>query len=343
MMAAVWPRDASLAERMLVVDPGCDCMEAHRVGDLTAFARAGDLVVVNDSATLPASLHGRTEDGQWLEVRLVASAGNDWRAIVFGSGDWQTRTEDRPAPPLLATGDRLVFDPDLSARVRAVDAMTGRLATLRFESEGDRFWRALYRQGRPIQYAYVSRALALWHVQTPFASVPWSSEMPSAGRPLSWELVLSMRRRGVLFEAVTHAAGLSSTGDPSLDARLPLRELYDVPARTAEAIAATRDRGSRVIAIGTTVVRALESAAANGRLRPGPGETELRLDRAHRLKVVDAILTGMHEPGTSHDALLQAFAPSDLLGRAFRVAERRGFLGHEFGDSMLVGEGLLAA
>jgi S-adenosylmethionine:tRNA ribosyltransferase-isomerase len=338
-----WPRESPLSERLLVVDPSCDCTQTVTVRDLVAFVRPGDLVVVNDAATLPASLHGRTAEGEALEARLLASRGGTWRAVLFGGGDWHTRTEDRPPPPRVRTGDVLVFGNDLLAHVESVDAASGRLVGLHFDAEEDRFWSALYRHGRPIQYAYVAAPLALWHVQTPFAARPWSSEMPSAARPLAWELVLAIRAKGARFASVTHAAGLSSTGDPRLDAALPMRESFEVPAETARAIAATRASGGRVIAVGTTVVRALESAAD---LRAGPGtstsgDTELVVGAEHNLRSVDAIFTGMHEPGTSHDALLQAFAPEDLLARAYRSAEQQGFVGHEFGDSMLIGSGVM--
>jgi len=343
---ATWPRESPLAERLLVVDPRCDCTADRAVGDLSSFVRPGDLVVVNDAATLPASLAGHTARGEPVEVRLLASRDGSWRAIVFGAGDWHSRTEDRSPAPRLAPGDVLRFADDLQAKVSSVSARSGRMITLRFESEGDRFWSALYRHGRPVQYAYVAAPLSLWHVQTPFASRPWSSEMPSAARPLAWELVLAMRARGVRFASITHAAGLSSTGEAELDAALPLRESYDVPAETAAAVSETRTAGGRVIAVGTTVVRALESAARHGRngtVTAGSGDTDLVVGGGHALQVVDAIFTGMHEPGTSHDALLQAFAPRDLLLRAFQGAQARGFLGHEFGDSMLVGAGVLGA
>jgi S-adenosylmethionine:tRNA ribosyltransferase-isomerase len=144
----------------------------------------------------------------------------------------------------------------------------------------------------------------------------------------------------VRFAAVTHAAGLSSSGDARLDAAMPLRESFDVPAATAEAVIATRARGGRVIAVGTSVVRALESAAARDGILPFTngvrGETDLRVDGTHRLRVVDALFTGMHDPGTSHDDLLHAFASEELLRRAHSAASARGFLGHEFGDSMLI-------
>jgi S-adenosylmethionine:tRNA ribosyltransferase-isomerase len=345
MMPATWPRGSPLAERLLVVDPRCECTRDGTVGDLATFVRPGDLLVVNDAATLPASLHGRTEAGEPVEVRLLASRDGSWRAIVFGAGDWTTRTEDRPPAPELREGEAITFAEDLRARVTSCDP-AGRLVRLRFEDEDtdpDRFWSALYRHGRPVQYSYVAGPLQLWHVQTPFASRPWSSEMPSAARPLAWELLLGLRARGVRLAYVTHAAGLSSAGDARIDAALPLRESYEVPAVTTEAIATTRAAGGRVVAVGTTVVRALESAAGQDAtaLVPGSRGTELKVGRAHTLRVVDAIFTGMHEPGTSHDSLLQAFAPRDLLARAFEAAQARGFLGHEFGDSMLVGAGVL--
>ncbi|HLK37327.1 MAG TPA: S-adenosylmethionine:tRNA ribosyltransferase-isomerase [Polyangiaceae bacterium] len=359
MNAARSPRGGPLTDRLLVVDPSIDGYRARSIADLPDFVRSGDLLVVNDAATLPASLRGRTSRGETVEARLLTSSEDRWRAVLFGPGDWRTRTEDRAAPPAVREGDVIVFGAlaaeALRARVVRIDRVSERLVELAFDAPPDRFWASLYRLGRPIQYAHVEAPLPLWHVQTPFASRPWSSEMPSAARPLAWELVLALRARGARFAWVTHAAGLSATGDPRIDRALPLRESFEVPASTAEAIAETRARGRRVLAVGTTVVRALESAALGGgtvtsergRTRggvlAGRGNTDLVIGEGHRLRVVDAILTGMHEPGTSHDALLHAFAPRALLAAAVRNAGEAGFLGHEFGDSMLVGEGMLAA
>ncbi len=341
MKPATWPRESPLDERLLVVDPRCDCTADGKVADLVSFVRPGDLLVVNDAATLPASLRGRTAAGREVEARLLASRDGSWRAVLFGVGDWRTRTEDRAPPPSVAVGEVLSFGDDLDGVVTWVSSVSPRLVGVRFDAPLDRFWSALYRRGRPVQYSYVSGPLALWHVQTPFASRPWSSEMPSAARPLTWELILALRARGAKLAWVTHAAGLSSSGDPALDEALPLTESFEVPAETAQAITETRSRGGRVIAVGTTVVRALESAI-DGRSRAVAAETDLRVGPAHALRSVDAIFTGMHEPGTSHDSLLQAFAPAGLLRRAFEAARARGFLGHEFGDSMLVGAGVLA-
>jgi S-adenosylmethionine:tRNA ribosyltransferase-isomerase len=325
---------------MLVVDPVAGRFEARVVGDLARFVNATDLLVVNDAATFPASLRGATPAGEPVEARLLVSAAGTWRAVLFGAGDWRTRTEDRPPPPRLREGDRLVFPGGLEARVASVARESPRLVALAFEGTSEHVWSAIHRHGRPIQYAHIDAPLAPWHVQTPFASRPWASEMPSAARPLAWELVLAIRSKGARFASVTHAAGLSSTGDAELDARLPLRESFEVPLETAGAIPRTRAAGGRIVAVGTSAVRALESAA---RMHAPSGETDLIIDERHALASVDALFTGMHEPGTSHDDLLHAFAPAGLLADAYAHALDLGFVGHEFGDSMLIARGALGA
>jgi S-adenosylmethionine:tRNA ribosyltransferase-isomerase len=167
--------------------------------------------------------------------------------------------------------------------------------------------------------------------------------MPSAGRPLSWEILLGLRRQGVRWAAVTHAAGLSSTGDAVLDRALPLVERFEIPPATASAVDEVRRQGGRVVAVGTTVVRALEGAVALwGALRAGVGQTDLRLGPGHRLRVVDGILTGVHVPGESHFDLLGAFAPAPLLDAAASQAAALGYLSHELGEAMLLLPGALA-
>jgi S-adenosylmethionine:tRNA ribosyltransferase-isomerase len=337
VIAATWPRDEPRAERLLVVRLPSGRLEDTTVGALPSLLAPGDLVVVNDAATLPASLAGRTDDGTPVEARLVAEVTDgEWSAVLFGAGDWHTRTEDRPPPP--ARPRRIAFAAGLSARVVDSSALSPRLVTLRFDVRGPAFWSALYRAGRPVQYAHAAAPFELWHAQTPFGGRPWAVEMPSAGRPLAWSVLRDLDQRGVARATITEAAGLSSTGDPALDAALPLPERYDVPAATATAVARTRARGGRVVAIGTTVVRALEGAsrAHGGELLPGEGTTDLHVDGTYTPRVVDAVLTGMHEPGSSHFALLSAFAPREALLAAHAHAESRGYLLHEFGDSMLL-------
>jgi S-adenosylmethionine:tRNA ribosyltransferase-isomerase len=334
---ATWPRPDPLEDRLLVIDPVAGAWADERIADLEhRLGRA--LLVVNDAATQPASLRARGPRGEALELRLAGRLEDgEWRAVLFGEGDWRTRTEDRPPPPRLDPGDHVTITPDLRAEITSVSPLSPRLVSLRFDAKPERLWSALYRAGRPVQYSYLERALRLWHVQTNYGSRPWAVELPSAGRPLTWGLLLRLRTRGVRLASLTHAAGLSSTGDPALDAALPLPETYEIPAETVAAIGETRASGGKVIAVGTTVVRALEGAAARGgELQAGRATTDLKIDGSFRPRVVDGLLTGLHEPGSSHFALCSAFAPASLLESAFRHASDAGYLGHEFGDSSLI-------
>jgi S-adenosylmethionine:tRNA ribosyltransferase-isomerase len=337
---AVWPRDEPLDERLLVIDPLANAHGDALVRDLPRRLRRGDLLVVNDAATLPASLMGKTAEGAPVEVRLASRRGETWTCVLFGPGDWHDRTEERPAPARVKAGDRIVFDASLAARVTAV--RSSRWVDLAFEPEGAAFLRELYRLGRPVQYSYVKAPLPLWAVQTSYASRPWAVEMPSAGRPLTWSLLGELEQRGVGIAWLTHGAGLSSTGDRELDAHLPLPETSDIPASTVRAIVGARSRGGRVIAVGTSVTRALEGRVAlRGELVAGEAETDLRIGPGFRRRVIDGLFTGLHEPTASHYELLGAFAPAPLLHASYEHAIRAGYLHHEFGDSNLILEGAL--
>ncbi|MBK7857541.1 MAG: S-adenosylmethionine:tRNA ribosyltransferase-isomerase [Archangiaceae bacterium] len=290
----------------------------------------GDLLVLNDAATLPASLRAGA-----LEVRLAGELeGGAWRAVLFGEGDWRTDTDLRPPPPRVPAGAHLRFGEGLSATVESVSTVSPRLVSLRFDETGAALWSALYRHGRPVQYAYLDAPLPLEAVQTGYAARPWASEMPSAGRALRWPVLARLSERGVAVATLTHAAGLSATGDPALDAALPLPERYELPQATVQAV----QRANRVIAVGTTVVRALEGNAKShgGALEAGRAQTDLVIGPGTSLSVVDGILSGMHQPGTSHFSLLGAFAKPQLLDRAASHAEAAGYLIHELGDSTLI-------
>jgi S-adenosylmethionine:tRNA ribosyltransferase-isomerase len=335
---ATWPRNQPDHERMLVIDPSASRFEHSTVGEIGTFLRRGDVVVLNDSATLPASLSGvmSTEGRQApIEVRLLARDDETtFRAILFGQGDWRTRTEDRPLPPSVSRPTRARFG-TLNAELLATDTHP-RLVRVRFDSTPDLESR-LFLAGKYVQYAHVREALDAWHVQTSFASRPWSFEMPSASRPLTWSLLSKLRVHGVELARLTPAAGLSSTGDESLDALLPLDERYEIFDDTVAAIQRARESGGRVLAVGTTVVRALEgNFASNGALKAGVGVTSLRISPDFVPRVTDGIFTGMHEAGTSHARLMGAYAPVALLDRAWNDAASRGYLGHEFGDSTLI-------
>jgi S-adenosylmethionine:tRNA ribosyltransferase-isomerase len=312
------------------------------------FLNRGDLVIANDAATLPASLGGiHVPSGEAIEVRLAGhhalaiNGGKVFSSIVFGAGDFRIRTEDRPLPPLLAPGDRLALGP-LSAIVTGLLGHP-RLVMLRFDGSADEIWAGLAAHGRPIQYAHVPEPLRLWDVWTPIAGPPVAFEPPSAGFALDWHSLAMMRERGIEFATITHAAGISSTGDANLDRRLPLDEAYRIPRSTAaailrvKAISRVKERCGRVVAVGTTVVRALEHAASiDGRVRAGESIATQRIDATSKLRVVDAILSGTHEPGSSHYAMLSAFADGDVLQRATQELNECGYRTHEFGDSVMV-------
>jgi S-adenosylmethionine:tRNA ribosyltransferase-isomerase len=335
---AVWPRDDRAAARLLVVDAAASSFADRRVADLPELLHHGDLLVVNDAATLPASLHGASPRGP-LEVRLAGRCEreDEWAAVLFGTGNWRERTEQRPPPPELTSGDVVRFGLGLEGAVTWVCELSPRLIGLRFDRTGGALWSALYAAGRPVQYSHLAGPLALWHVQTSYAARPWAVEMPSAGRALSAGVQRGLRSRGVAVASLTHAAGLSATGEPGLDALLPLPERYEIPEATVASVARIQASGGRVIAVGTSVVRALEASAAEhaGALRPGRGVARLRIANGFGPRVVRGLLTGLHEPGTSHLELLHAFASRDLLARALGHAERAGYLGHEFGDVCL--------
>lgn len=345
MSPAIWPRAERTAVRMLHLDSDRETFTDRTLLDLPDVLRPGDLVIVNDAATLPASLVGRTGRGT-VELRLTSgvpsSGGDTWSAALFGAGSWRQRTEDRPPPPLLRIGDEIEFEPEhpngLRATVASISTISPRLVELRFDRNEAGLLASLYRAGRPVQYSYLCGPLDLWHVQTAYGAQPWAVEMPSAGWALASRTFQDLRRARIDIAKITHAAGLSSVGDPAIDAALPLPERFDIPERTVRAIEATRTRNGRVLAVGTTVVRALEGAAAENRgtLVPGSGITDLRLHEGYRCQIVDGLLTGLHEPGTSHFELLTAFVPRALLQSATAYAARTGYLGHEFGDTCLI-------
>jgi S-adenosylmethionine:tRNA ribosyltransferase-isomerase len=332
-------RPGRTSARLLTVDTGGAFRHLQR-GDLATLFDPGDLVVANDAATLPASLFGtHAPSGQPVEARLAAWESLDdptrFVAVMFGAGDHRTHTEDRPPPPPLARGERLLLGRLEATVERVLDHP--RLVALRFAGSGERVLAAIARQGRPIQYAHVPEPLALWDMWTRIAARPIAFEPPSAGFALDWRTLAAWRARGVGFATLTHAAGISSTGDPTLDRRLPFDEPYCIPPATTAAIDRTRAAGGRVVAVGTTVVRALESAAdVTGCVRPGDGIATQRIGAGTELHVVDAILSGVHAPGESHFELLRAFAPDDMLDRLTAAAAADGYCAHEFGDSVLI-------
>ncbi len=319
----------------LLVFPRPDAIRHTTVAHFAEFLESGDLLVVNQSATLPASFQGTIRrTGEQLEIRLAAFQGPDasdlrhWYAIAFGSGNWRQPTEQRGSAPSLIAGDWIQISADLSAEVLSVESE--RILEIRWQSSD--LLTALYQAGQPIQYAYHQEPLAVWDQQTLFAGAPISVEPPSAAFPFSWELMLQLRAKGVQVTSLLHSAGLSSTGDPKLDQQLPLPEWYEIPAATVAAIKATQARGQRIIALGTTVLRALESAASTDSLSSGRGLAQLKILPGYRFQVVNALISGMHEPDSSHMLILDALCPYNLIRQGYMEASQQGYLGHEYGD-----------
>jgi S-adenosylmethionine:tRNA ribosyltransferase-isomerase len=339
MRPAIEPRSIRESARLLVIDSAERAFRDARITDLPDMLRPGDLLVLNDAATIPASIRSWTKEGSSIEIRLIRQTyGSDWLAVLLGEGDWRTPTELRDPPPRISVGDCLQIAGNFVAEVIEVSDVSDRLVTLRFNRSEPEMWTGIYAYGRPIQYSYLKDDLALWSAQTVYASRPAAMEMPSAGYSITWSILLELKRRGIELASLTHAAGLSAVGHEELDDCLPMPESFEIPQRTADAVENARRHNRRVIAVGTTVVRALEGCASalDGRVMAGRGQTNLMIDRSFRPSVVTGILTGVHDPTQSHFRLLQAFADETTLRRAWRHATETDYLCHEFGDSCLI-------
>jgi S-adenosylmethionine:tRNA ribosyltransferase-isomerase len=316
------------AVRLLVARP--DGISHGRFADLGDYLRTGDLLVVNNSATMPAAVDGR-RGGRDVAVHFSTARGeNEWVVELRPPADATGHLTDvRPGERVeLPGGAGLV----IGSSYPEPGVEGARLWTARVVLEGD-LPAYLARHGRPIRYAYVPREWPLRYYQTVFARSAGSAEMPSAARPFSTELVTGLVSAGIAIAPITLHAGVSSAeaGEP------PTPELFEVPAPTARLVNSARAAGNRVIAVGTTVTRALESTAtAAGVVRPAVGFTDLVLGPQHPCRVVDGLITGWHDAGASHLLLLEAVAGPDLVAAAYREAAARGYLWHEFGDSALL-------
>ncbi|QHT60954.1 S-adenosylmethionine:tRNA ribosyltransferase-isomerase [Paenibacillus lycopersici] len=316
--------------KMMVLDRRTGSVAHGLFYQLDDYLRPGDLLVLNASRTIPAVLRGTWSRsgsvlGEDIEIRLASRIDDrTWQALVVSTGI-------RPLQ-----GDRFAFAGPLAASVTEVVSKS--MAILTFSLEGTLLTNQLYALAEPIRYEYISHPWALDYYQTVYASTPGSVEMPSAGRAFSWELLFKLQRRGVGIAYVQLHTGLSYLldGDGFPDPRRNF-ESYEVPPDTAEAIMRTKADGGRVIAVGTTVVRALESAAdGSGRLASGTGRTNLMIEATTPLRIADGLISGFHEPEASHLELLAAFIDPALLSDAYREAIEYGYLWHEFGDMNVI-------
>jgi S-adenosylmethionine:tRNA ribosyltransferase-isomerase len=306
--------------RLMVSRRAADEISHHGFGELPGILLPGDLLVVNTSGTVPAavpidrglSVHFSTflPNGAWL-IELRAREGS--ATVPYGGGSAGQRL-DLPGGAVLTLEERI----------------TGRLWRARLSTAVLPY---LLRHGSPIRYSYVERAWPIEAYQTVFADRPGSAEMPSASRPFTAQMVTRLVSRGVTIAPLTLHTGVSSLeGDED-----PYPEPYDVPPATARLVNLTRASGGRVIAAGTTVVRALETCAdAGGVVTAAAGWTSRVITPEVGLRAVDGLLTGLHEPRSSHLLMLSAFAGEELLRRCYEAAAERGYLWHEFGDVHLL-------
>jgi S-adenosylmethionine:tRNA ribosyltransferase-isomerase len=288
----------------------------------------GDLVVVNTSATVPAAVDGRLPSGAPVVVHLSGTLpGDAWLVEVRRPEAGATRparVDDPTTIALLGGGE---------VRLLAPFATSRRLWLARLVvGDGDVF-AYLGAHARPIRYRHVPHEWPLATYQTVFARHPGSAEMPSASRPFSEALVTDLVARGIEIVPLLLHTGVSSLeGD-----EWPYPERYTVPRATAAAVNAAREGGGRIVAAGTTVVRALATVTdERGVVHPGTGWTELVVTPDVPVRAVDGLVTGWHEPESSHLWMLEAFAGRDALEVAYDAALREGYLWHEFGDSHLI-------
>jgi S-adenosylmethionine:tRNA ribosyltransferase-isomerase len=314
--------------RLLVARRSNCSVEHHRFSELDHVLEPGDLLVVNVSATIPAAVSGTRANGEPVTVHFATPAprlADDWWVVELRSPDG-----GRPVPGRVGEGLRL--DGGTALELVAPYASGARLMLARVDTPGS-VLDYLDRHGRPIRYGYVSGSWPLGAYQNVYATTPGSAEMASAGRPFSGRLITRLAARGVLFAPITLHAGVSSPERHEA----PLAERFEVPDFTASVVRAVHGWGGRVVAVGTTVVRALETVAQpDGSIEAAAGWTNLVITPQRGLWLVDGMITGWHEPEASHLEMLEASAGPELLARSYDAALECGYLWHEFGDSHLV-------
>jgi S-adenosylmethionine:tRNA ribosyltransferase-isomerase len=319
------PRDGV---RLLVARRRGGEISHHTFTELPDLLDPGDVLVVNVSSTIPAAVPARRANGTKVRVHFATRAPHledEWRVV-------EIRSADGRRPARLPAGERLELRGGARLELVAPYASGQRLMLARFCCEllVDEY---LDRHGEPIRYGHVSKAWPLEAYQNVYAISPGSAEMPSAGRPFTRELISRLIGHDVVIAPITLHAGVSSpeSHEP------PFPEWFEVPERTAKAVCDARHEGRRVIAVGTTVVRALESAAAaDGCACARSGWTGLVVTPECGVRVVDGMITGWHEPQASHLQMLEALAGPALLERSYAAALEAGYLWHEFGDSHLI-------
>lgn len=293
--------------------------------NLDFYLKKGDVLVLNSSRTVPAILRselyrkGKLIQSE-IEIRLARRKNDStWEALAV--------CED------IKQGDQLIFSQQFFGEVFEVNKKSP-FITINFSKNGSALYDEIYAIGEPVRYEYINSPWELDYYQTVFATHPGSVEMPSAGRAFSWELLFKLQKKGIKLVFIQLHTGLSYLLDDKWD-HSPTEnyEEFTIPAEAWEHILQAKVEGKRVISVGTTVVRAIETAAVNGELA---GWTNLYIKPNYDLKITDGIITGMHEPEASHLDMLSAFINQKDLFNAYQEAIKRGYLWHEFGDMNLI-------
>lgn len=305
--------------RLLVTRNGGEEIVHAHFRELPSFLAPRDLVVLNTTATLPAALTAIRENGD--AITLHVSTPLPGGIVVV-----------EPRKTLVHEGERLTLPGEARATLLTPYRDSQRLWLARFDGVSS-LREYLMRFGRPIRYSYVENEYPIDRYQTVYAREAGSAEMPSAGRPFTRQLLACLRRSGVHLAKLVLHAGVASLEQHER----PYDEWFEVPARTAEEVRKAKARGNRVVAVGTTVVRALESSVdRNGEVIASRGWTDLVITPERGVRVVDALLTGFHEPKATHLAMLEAIAGRAHVEKAYDAALQGGYLWHEFGDLHLI-------
>ena len=320
--------------RLLVSYARDDRVVHSRFRDLEDFLEAGDVLVINTSGTMNAALEAERGDGTELELHLSTHLPADLWIVELRRPVGAATEPVRQA----AAGEMLRLPEGATVTLHAPHP--GGSA----QSGGSRLWLSsldlsrpldeyLDRHGFPIRYGYVRESWPMSYYQTVYATETGSAEMPSAGRAFTPELITRLISRGVQFAPLILHTGVASLEDDES----PYEEFYRVPPDTARLVNAARAAGRRVIAVGTTVVRALETVTDPDWItHPGEGWTRLLVTPERPVRSVDAMLTGLHEPRSTHLAMLEGLAGREHLRIAYREALQEGYLWHEFGDLHLI-------
>ena len=332
------PRDGV---RLLVARKQEGSLSHHHFADLPSLLEPGDVVAVNTSATIPAALDAETSTGQPACLHLSGRLpGGLWtvelrhRSAEPGAAEETASTPWLDAEPgtvvLLPAGGRVVLRTSAVAGLPSGFPVRVWVATVDLPDPPLSY---LARHGRPIRYGHVKRDWPISYYQTVFAEVPGSAEMPSAARPFTAEVTTRLAAKGIIVAPFVLHCGVSSAESHEP----PTAEWFKVPETTAQLINQARRRGAKVIGVGTTAVRALQTAAGPDRVvHPAEGWTELVVGPDTPISAVDGLVTGWHEPGASHLSLLLAVAGRDLVDASYSEALSAGYLWHEFGDSHLI-------